>query len=440
MLEDFGVAETGPVIAINSAMHAMLGTVGRLMTSMEYRLERAQGLDRGGRLFVRHSSDEPFGARDPLTRLRLQHHAADLLPRATGRTSRFVDNLFPYRSTRVIGPSTARERSAMTERAPTTIRLFLFALIAACLISLILNPARAAETLRLDFAYYNPASLVLKQKRWLEEALAPKGIEVTWTLSQGSNKALEFLNAGSLDIGSTAAAASLIGRANGNPVKLVYVYSRPEWTALVTRGQNPIQAVSDLKGKRVAVTRGTDPFIFLLRALSANGLSDKDVTLVPLQHADGRLALDRGDVDAWAGLDPMMAQAELESGDRIFYRNRAFVSAGVLNVREDFAAKHPELVAAVIEGYERARRHALQHPAELKAILAAAARINPGVADRQIERTDLSRPRLGPEVRDSILAAGDVLKAAGVIKPDVDVPAVVGALIDERFAQRLASN
>ena len=60
------------------------------------------------------------------------------------------------------------------------------------------------------------------------------------------------------------------------------------------------------------MTRGTDPHIFLVRALLDAGLTEKDITPVLLQHADGKTALIRGDVDAWAGLDPMMAQAEVE--------------------------------------------------------------------------------------------------------------------------------
>ena len=77
----------------------------------------------------------------------------------------------------------------------------------------------------------------------------------------------------------------------------------------MTRKDTPITKIDDLKGKRVAVTRGTDPHIFLVRALQSVGLTEKDITPVLLQHPDGKTALIRGDVDAWAGLDPMMAQA-----------------------------------------------------------------------------------------------------------------------------------
>ncbi len=174
--------------------------------------------------------------------------------------------------------------------------------------------AADVEEIRIDWATYNPVSILLKEKGLLEKEFEADGISIRWVQSAGSNKALEFLNAQSIDFGSTAGSAAFLARINGNPVKSIYVYSKPEWTALVTKGDSDISAVADLKGKTVAVTRGTDPHIFLVRALSDAGLSERDLNLVLLQHADGKTALLRGDVDAWAGLDPLMASAEVEDG------------------------------------------------------------------------------------------------------------------------------
>src|SRR5256886_5008580 len=127
----------------------------------------------------------------------------------------------------------------------------------------------AADPLReihIDWATYNPVSMILKQKGLLEKEFAKDGIGIVWVQSAGSNKALEFLNAGSIDFDSTAGSAALVAKINGNPIKSIYVYSRPEWTALVTAKDSRIANVADLWGKRVAVTRGTDPHHFLLRA------------------------------------------------------------------------------------------------------------------------------------------------------------------------------
>lgn len=298
-------------------------------------------------------------------------------------------------------------------------------------------PARAAPLteLRIDWATYNPVSLVLKDQRLLEDEFAADGVAVRWIQSAGSNKALEFLNAGSLDFGSTAGAAALIGRANGNPIKSVYVYSRPEWTALVTRKDTNITSVADLKGKTVAVTRGTDPHIFLIRALADNKLTEKDVRLVLLQHADGRVALIRGDVDAWAGLDPIMAAAEIEDGALLFFRNAAANSWGILNVRESFATEHPDFVHKVIAVYEKARKWSVNHPKDLAVLLERVTKLPAPVIARQLERTDLNQGPIGVEQKLTLLAAGEALQQGGVIAADVKVAATVEALIDSRFLQ-----
>jgi sulfonate transport system substrate-binding protein len=277
-------------------------------------------------------------------------------------------------------------------------------------------------------------SLVLKDKGFLEKELAKDGISVRWVQSLGSNKALEFLNAGSIDFGSTAGAAALIAKINGNPIKSIYVYSRPEWTALATRKDTGITKVEDLKGKRVAVTRGTDPHIFLVRALQEAKLTEKDVKLVLLQHPDGRTALERGDVDAWAGLDPLMAAAEVESGATLFYRNAAANTWGVLNVSEAFAKDNPALVERVLKAYEEARKYALANRDELKKSLITYTKLAEPVIDRQLERTELTHSSIGQPQADTILAAGLALQQAGVITPDTNVRAAVDDLIDRRFA------
>lgn len=299
-----------------------------------------------------------------------------------------------------------------------------------------LSSAGAADLseIRIDWATYNPVSVLLKKEGLLEKEFAKDNISIRWVQSAGSNKALEFLNAGSIDFGSTAGAAALIARVNGNPIKSIYVYSRPEWTALVTRADSPISTVEDLKGKTIAVTRGTDPHVFLVRALANAGLKQSDVKLVLLQHADGKLALLRGDVDAWAGLDPLMAAAEVDDKAKLFYRKPENNSWGVLNTTETFAAEHPDIIKRVVAVYEQARAEALADPAALKAALVEAAKLPDNVIAKQLERTDLSQPTIGDLQRDTISKAGIALQSAGVLPADVDIAKVTNELIDDRFA------
>ncbi len=302
--------------------------------------------------------------------------------------------------------------------------------------------ARAADALnevRLDYAYYSPSSLVLRRFGWLEEDFKKDGIAVKWVLSAGSNRALEYLNGNSIDIGSTAGLAALLSKANGNPIKTPYIFSRPEWTALVVPKDSPIQTLADLKGKKIAATKGTDPYLFLLRALHTVKLKRSDIEHVALQHADGRAALEQGRVDAWAGLDPLMAASELDAGSRLLYRNVAFNTYGFLNVREAFLSEHPAEVKRVIAGYERARRWILANTTEAAKILSEEAKVSLQVALLQIKlRTDLSSPQPTSEHVNALKAAAPILIDEQLVKPGVDLNRTIADLVDTQFARGLA--
>lgn len=247
----------------------------------------------------------------------------------------------------------------------------------------------STDTVTLDFATYNPLSLIVRDQGLVEKALGD-AVTVEWVQSAGSNKANEFLRAGSIDVGSTAGSAALLARANGSPIKVIDIYSQPEWSALVVSADSDITSVADLAGTSIAATPGTDPYFFLLQALETAGLGLDDVQLQNLQHADGRAALAAGSVDAWAGLDPIMAAAEAESGAKLLYRNVDFNSYGFLNATEDFIDNHPDVAQVVVDAYEQARTWALENPDETAALLAEVAGIDPSVATTVIgERSNL---------------------------------------------------
>ncbi|MCE5363241.1 aliphatic sulfonate ABC transporter substrate-binding protein [Pseudomonas anguilliseptica] len=294
--------------------------------------------------------------------------------------------------------------------------------------------AETPKEVRLDYAYYAPTSLVLKQQGLLEKALAPQGISVKWVFSQGSNRSLEYLNGGSTDFASTAGLAAVLSRANGSPINTVYVASRPEWTALVVPKNSPINSLADLKGKKIAATKGTDPFLFLLQSLQKAGLDKNAVEIVHLQHPDGRVALERGDVDAWAGLDPLMASSQLQAGSRQLYRNLDFNSYGVLSVTEKFAATQPELIKQVIGAYEQAREWAIANPDALAQLLADEAKLPLEVAKLQLSRTDFSNSQPGAEHIAALKAAAPILLDEQLVRPGTDVAKVVDQLISPQLA------
>lgn len=296
--------------------------------------------------------------------------------------------------------------------------------------------ATEGGTLDIDFATYNPLSLIIKEQGWLEDELAGQDITVNWVQSAGSNKANEALRAGAIDVGSTAGSAALLARSNGSPIKAIDIYSQPEWSALMTLPDSGITSVEDLRGKSIAATRGTDPYFFLLQALESAGVDQSEVTIENLQHADGRAALASGAVDAWSGLDPIMAAAE-QDGAQLFFREVDYNSYGFLNATEDFLAEKPDVAQTVVNAYEKAREWARENPEETAAILAEVAAIDPAVANSVIiDRTNLDvDPAPGDAQRSVLGKIGPVFVETGDVQTQEQIDAALDSLFDASLVE-----
>jgi len=295
----------------------------------------------------------------------------------------------------------------------------------------------SSDTLTLDFATYNPLSLVIKEQGWLEATLGDD-VAVTWVQSAGSNKANEALRAGAIDVGSTAGSAALLARANGSPIQTVAIYTQPEWAAIVVPAGSEITSVEQLAGRSVAATKGTDPYFFLLQALEAHGVPLDAVEVQNLQHADGKAALEAGAVQAWAGLDPLMAASEATAGSTLLYRNIDFNTYGFLNATEAFLKASPDLAQVVVDAFEKARAWAIENPEETAAILAEVAAIDPAVAAAVItERTNLEvDPVPGDAQRAVLEIVGPIFVESGDVSSQELIDDALTVLLNDTFATR----
>lgn len=299
----------------------------------------------------------------------------------------------------------------------------------------------SSDTLNLDFATYNPLSLVIKEQGWLEEALGDD-VTVNWLQSAGSNKANEALRAGAVDVGSTAGSAALLARSNGSPIKTISLYSQPEWSAIVVRGDSDIESMDDVRGRTIAATKGTDPYFFLLQSLEEAEIGTDEVTIQNLQHADGRAALENESVDVWSGLDPIMAASEQTAGTKLIYRNIDFNTYGFLNATEDFVNNHADLAQLVVNAYEKARAWAIENPEETAQILADVAGIDLEVAKTVlIERTVLDLdPVPGAKQRAVLEVVGPIFVESGDVDKQSTIDAALDSLFDDSFAKKADPN
>jgi sulfonate transport system substrate-binding protein len=268
-------------------------------------------------------------------------------------------------------------------------------------------PAQAAErTLNLDYANWNPLSLVIKDQGWLETDLKALDTKVNWVYSSGSAAAIQNLNANAIQLGSSAGVAAYVARANGVAIKSIAVFSQPNWAALVVKKGSTITP-GQLKGKKIAAQKGTDPYYFLLQVLDKRGLDPvKDVTVVNLAHADGKAALLRGDVDVWSGLDPITSQTVKVDGSKVIYENKALNTWGVISAREDFLKSNRDITIAVLKNYQKARAWILANPDKAAKILADSAKIDVDVARNVlVNRTKVKVPLVPGSLQSGVLAA-----------------------------------
>jgi len=292
------------------------------------------------------------------------------------------------------------------------------------------------DTLNIDWATYNPLSLIIKDQGWLEDELG-SDVTVNWVQSLGSSKANEFLRAGSIDVGSTAGSAALLARSNGSPIKTIDVYSQPNWSAILVPADSDIESVEDLKGHTIAAATATDPYFFLLQALEEAGLSSDDVTIENLLHPDGKAAVESGAVDAWSGLDPLLSTSVESGATKVIYDNIDFNSYGFLNATESFIEKSPKLAQLVVNAYEKARAYAIANPEEAAQILADAAEIELPVATAVLtDRTNLDiDPIPGQTQTDVLSVIGPIFVDNGDVASQDLIDTALDSLYDTQFAE-----
>ncbi|UGY00785.1 sulfonate ABC transporter substrate-binding protein [Bradyrhizobium quebecense] len=172
------------------------------------------------------------------------------------------------------------------------------------------------KVVRIGFQKYGKLVL-LKSKGSLEEKLKSVGYKVAWTEFPSGPPLLEALNVGVIDFGNTGEAPPIFAQAAGAPLQYVaYEPPAPKGEAILVPKDSPIKSVADLRGKKVALNKGSNVHYLLVKALEKAGVKYSEIEPVFLAPADARAAFERGAVDAWVIWDPFQAAAEAATGAR----------------------------------------------------------------------------------------------------------------------------
>jgi sulfonate transport system substrate-binding protein len=232
-------------------------------------------------------------------------------------------------------------------------RAVLAAAAAGAVLAAFAVPAQTPRA-ELRIGYQKSASLFVLQKAQgtLEKRLAAQNVSVRWVEFPAGPQLLEGLNVGSVDVGYVGEAPPIFAQAAG--ANFVYIGNEPaapEAEAIVVVKNSPIKSVADLKGRKIALNKGSNVHYLLVRALEKAGLKYTDVQPVFLAPADARAAFEKGAVDAWAIWDPFLAAVQKQTGARIVVDGRGGVANNhpFVLAERGFAGRHPEVIKALFE-------------------------------------------------------------------------------------------
>jgi sulfonate transport system substrate-binding protein len=238
--------------------------------------------------------------------------------------------------------------------------------------SLPAHAAPAPKEVRIGYQKYGTLTL-LKGRGTLEKRLLEKNIAVKWTEFPAGPQLLEGLNVGSIDFGTVGEAPPIFAQAAG--ANLVYVGNEPPSPgseAIVVPKGSTLRSLADLKGKKIALNKGSNVHFLLVKALEKAGIAYADIQPVYLPPADARAAFERGAVDAWVIWDPFLAAAEKQLGARVLIDGKGLVANHQFYLAaRGFAEQHPELVRILLDELAKVDEWGRTHQQEVSTILAA---------------------------------------------------------------------
>ncbi len=312
------------------------------------------------------------------------------------------------------------------ERKLPVSRLMAVLIAGACLLA---SGSAQAQHRTVRIGYQKYGNLVLEKVRGsLEKRLAPMGVSVTWTEFLGGPALLEAMGGGSVDFGIAGDTPPIFAQAAG--VKLAYVGvepAAPHGEALIVLQSSPIKTIADLKGKRVALNRGSNVHNLLVQVLAEANLTPADIQTVFLKPSDARPAFENGSVDAWVIWDPYLAAAEtalltrkiadgVAPDGKVVDENREYLLASA-----EFASRQPDLVKAILADLAETEAYASGHRAQLTALLAPEMGMDPKAVQRAVDRLSFGVLPVDSKIAAGQQAIADTLAKLNLIPDPVDI-------------------
>ncbi len=286
-------------------------------------------------------------------------------------------------------------------------------------------PASPATSSLVRIGYQKSATALnlLKSKGDLEKRLQSEGATVEWNEFAAGPQMLEALNVGSIDFAYTGETPPVFAQAAGAP--LVYVAYEPlggAAEAILVRKDSPIQSVAELKGKRVALNKGSNVHYLLVKALEEAGLKYTDIQPVFLPPGDARPAFEQGSVDAWVIWDPFFAATEKATGARVLRDGEGIVAnRGFFLSTQKFTSEQPALTKAVVDELTKVSDWAEGNSNEVAQFLSTELKIDKAALDLAETRRGYGVKPLDSEVVDGQQQIADTFYQLKLIPKQIKI-------------------
>ena len=278
------------------------------------------------------------------------------------------------------------------------------------------------NVVRIGYQKYGKLVL-LKGRGTLEAKLKPLGYSVSWTEFPSGPPLLEALNVGSIDFGIAGETPPIFAQAAGAPlVYVAYDPPAPQGEAILVPKDSPLKSVAELKGKKVALNKGSNVHYLLVKALEKAGLNYTDIQPVFLAPADALAAFTRGAVDAWVIWDPYEAAAEASTGARILTDGTSLVANHQFYfTSKKFLVDDGKAVDVVLEALTETDEWTKNHIDEVAAQLSLSVGLPASVLAVSLKRESYGIRPISDEVIASQQRIADTFLALGLVPKAITV-------------------
>lgn len=269
--------------------------------------------------------------------------------------------------------------------------------------------------------------LIAKEKGWFEEEFAKYGATVKYQSLQSASQFLEAIASDRLDFARTGYIGTITGQAANIGFTSISEGSNGGGDGIIVPKDSPVQSVKDLKGKKIAVSKGSSSWGLLLNALKKDGLKLADIQAINLQPDEAQSAFQSGKVDAWVVWEPFRTNQIKNQGAKLLAEGKTI---GAFNpayniVRTKFAKQYPELVGAYLKAYERALQWQNKNLDEAVTLLAKSKKLDEETIRISLTNNVATNLPISAEANKSQQATADLMLESGDLKEKLDVTKVI---------------